>query len=121
MGPCVNVGQVQADALRRLQVATCSGDGTAAEGATFTQVDAMHWSINSTDGQAQDGVTFTNATGLHVSDYPVRLSASAPSAPQMIRKSDSVSERPGDTTANTVEAWMPVPSGSYDRLPLPEL
>ena len=46
-----------------------SGYGTAPEGATFTQVDATHWSINSADGQAQDVVTFTNAAAIHVSDY----------------------------------------------------
>ena len=46
-----------------------SGYGTSAQGATFTQVDATHWSINSSDGTVQDVVAFSNAAAIHISDY----------------------------------------------------
>jgi Ca2+-binding RTX toxin-like protein len=45
------------------------GYGTAAQGATFTQVDATHWSINSSDGLTHDVITLQNAASVHVSDY----------------------------------------------------
>ena len=55
---------------------TAAGDGryftdygTAAQGATFTQVDATHWNINSSDGLVHDVVTFSNAASIHISDY----------------------------------------------------
>ncbi len=46
-----------------------TGYGTAAEGATFTQVDATHWSINSSDGQAHEIVALTGAPAVHATDY----------------------------------------------------
>jgi len=46
-----------------------SGYGTAAEGATFTQVDATHWSINSWDGAVHDVLTFTGGPTIDISDY----------------------------------------------------
>jgi len=46
-----------------------SGYGTAGQGASFTQVDATHWSINSADGAAHDVLTFDNAPSIHTSDW----------------------------------------------------
>jgi Ca2+-binding RTX toxin-like protein len=46
-----------------------SGYGTAAQGATFTQVDTFHWSINSADGLVHDIITLGNAASVHASDY----------------------------------------------------
>ena len=46
-----------------------SGYGTEAGGASFTQTDATHWSINSSDGLVQDVVTFSNAASIHTSDW----------------------------------------------------
>jgi Ca2+-binding RTX toxin-like protein len=45
------------------------GYGTAAQGATFTQVDATHWSINSADGLVHDIITLPNSAAVHPSDY----------------------------------------------------
>ena len=45
------------------------GYGTAAQGATFTQVDATRWSINSSDGLVQDIITLSNSASIHPSDY----------------------------------------------------
>ena len=45
------------------------GYGTAAQGATFTQVDATHWSINSADGLVHDIITLQNSAAVHPSDY----------------------------------------------------
>ena len=46
-----------------------SGYGTASEGATFTQVDATRWSINSADGAAHDVLTLVNGASVHANDY----------------------------------------------------
>jgi Ca2+-binding RTX toxin-like protein len=43
--------------------------GTAAQGATFIQVDATHWTINSANGLAHETVTFSNGASIHASDY----------------------------------------------------
>ena len=45
------------------------GYGTATQGATFTQVDATHWSINSADGLVYDVITLSNGASIHASDY----------------------------------------------------
>jgi len=45
------------------------GYGTAAQGATFTKVDATHWSINSADGLTHDIITLQNSAAVHPSDY----------------------------------------------------
>ena len=44
------------------------GYGFASQGATFTQVDATHWSINSADDAVHDVVTFSNAPTIAPSD-----------------------------------------------------
>jgi Ca2+-binding RTX toxin-like protein len=44
------------------------GYGTAAQGATLTQADAAHWSINSADGLTHDLITLVGAT-VHQSDF----------------------------------------------------
>jgi len=44
------------------------GYGTAAEGASFTQVDATHWQIQSADGLATEVITLGNAASVHASD-----------------------------------------------------
>ncbi|MDI1286329.1 MAG: hypothetical protein PSV46_18225, partial [Reyranella sp.] len=46
-----------------------AGYGTAGQGATFTQTDATHWSINSADGVVHDVVTFSNGASIDPSDY----------------------------------------------------
>jgi subtilisin-like proprotein convertase family protein len=45
------------------------GYGSAADGASFTQLDDTHWSINSADGLRHDVIAFSNAAAIHVSDY----------------------------------------------------
>ncbi len=46
-----------------------TGYGTPGEGATFVQVDATHWNINSSDGLIRDTLIVANAGSIHVSDY----------------------------------------------------
>ena len=46
-----------------------SGYGTAAAGATFVQIDATHWQINSADGLVQDIITIANGASIHPTDY----------------------------------------------------
>lgn len=45
------------------------GFGLAADGATFTQVDATHWSVNSADGLLHETITLANAATVHPADY----------------------------------------------------
>ncbi|HZO47325.1 MAG TPA: hypothetical protein VFB68_15625 [Xanthobacteraceae bacterium] len=46
------------------------GYGTAAQGATFTQIGATNqWSINSADGLIHDVITLANGATVHQSDY----------------------------------------------------
>jgi Ca2+-binding RTX toxin-like protein len=45
------------------------GYGTAAEGATFVQLDATHWQINSADGLIHDVITLANGATVDASDY----------------------------------------------------
>ena len=45
------------------------GYGTAAQGASFAQVSATQWVINSADGLVHDVVNLANAATVHVSDY----------------------------------------------------
>lgn len=46
-----------------------TGYGTAAQGATFVQIDATHWQINSADGTIHDVITIDNAAPIDPSDY----------------------------------------------------
>jgi len=46
-----------------------SGYGTAAQGATFTQVDATHWMITSADGAIQEIITLANGATITTNDY----------------------------------------------------
>ncbi|PWR24529.1 beta strand repeat-containing protein [Zavarzinia aquatilis] len=46
-----------------------TGFGTAAQGASFVQVDATHWQVNAADGSLHEVITFTNAAAIHASDY----------------------------------------------------
>ncbi|RJF86476.1 hypothetical protein D3874_05085 [Oleomonas cavernae] len=46
-----------------------TGYGAAADGATFVQVDASHWQVNSADGLVHDTITFANAAAIHSTDY----------------------------------------------------
>jgi serralysin len=48
---------------------TFIGYGTAAQGATFTQIDATHWQVNSADGLTHEIITFSNAASIHATDY----------------------------------------------------
>ena len=45
------------------------GYGTIEEGATFTQIDGIHWSVNSADGLTHDIITLQNSASVHASDY----------------------------------------------------
>ena len=45
------------------------GYGTAAQGATFLQLSATQWQINSSDGLTHDIITLANAAPVHASDY----------------------------------------------------
>jgi len=45
------------------------GYGTAAQGATFVQIDATHWQINSADGLVHDIITVANGASIDASDY----------------------------------------------------
>jgi serralysin len=45
------------------------GYGTAAAGATLTQIDATHWSINSSNGVTHDILTLSNGAAIHATDY----------------------------------------------------
>jgi Ca2+-binding RTX toxin-like protein len=46
-----------------------SKGGTNPSGATLTEVDATHWSINSADGLTHDIITIANGVHLHANDY----------------------------------------------------
>jgi hypothetical protein len=37
-------------------------------GATFTQIDATHWQVNSGDGLVQETIAFQNGAPVHMSD-----------------------------------------------------
>ncbi|MGM4997262.1 M10 family metallopeptidase C-terminal domain-containing protein [Tardiphaga sp. 538_B7_N1_4] len=45
------------------------GYGLAADGATFTQSDTTHWTVNSADGLAHETITFAAGVSIHASDY----------------------------------------------------
>jgi hypothetical protein len=46
------------------------GYGTAAQGATFTQIGTTNqWQINSADGLVHDIITLSNNAGVHASDF----------------------------------------------------
>ena len=45
------------------------GYGSEAEGASFTQLDGTHWSVNSADGLVHDVIAFSNAAAIHAHDY----------------------------------------------------
>ena len=45
------------------------GYGTAAAGATFVQIDATHWQINSADGLIHDIITIQNGASIYPTDY----------------------------------------------------
>ena len=45
------------------------GYGLASQGASFTQVDATHWSINSSDGTVHDVLTIENGAAIAAGDY----------------------------------------------------
>src|ERR1043165_9576873 len=45
------------------------GYGSEADGASFVQIGAMQWSVNSADGLAHDVVAFGNAAVIHAYDY----------------------------------------------------
>jgi Ca2+-binding RTX toxin-like protein len=45
-----------------------TGYGTAAQGASFTQIDSTHWQINSSNGLVHDVITLSNGAFVHPSD-----------------------------------------------------
>jgi Ca2+-binding RTX toxin-like protein len=45
------------------------GYGTAAEGATFHQLDATHWEVSSADGTIHDIITLAGAPTVDASDF----------------------------------------------------
>ena len=48
------------------------GYGFAFQGASFTQVDATHWSINSADGLTHDTLTLANGASIVATDFSFR-------------------------------------------------
>ncbi|MCF4164135.1 hypothetical protein L2U69_00565 [Zavarzinia compransoris] len=46
-----------------------TGYGTAAEGASFVQVDATHWQVNSASGAIQEVIEIVNGANIHASDF----------------------------------------------------
>ncbi|MBR0850307.1 S8 family serine peptidase [Bradyrhizobium diazoefficiens] len=46
-----------------------TGYGSADAGASFTQIDATHWQINSADGQIHDQITIANAATINAHDF----------------------------------------------------
>jgi Ca2+-binding RTX toxin-like protein len=46
-----------------------SGYGLAINGATFVQIDATHWQINSSDSLIHDLITVSNGASFDASDY----------------------------------------------------
>ena len=45
------------------------GYGTAAQGATFVQVDATHWQVNSANGQVHEVITVSAGTTIDPTDF----------------------------------------------------
>ncbi|SFK22419.1 calcium-binding protein [Falsiroseomonas stagni] len=45
------------------------GYGSAAQGASFAQIDALTWRVTSADGLTAEDITFANAAILHGSDW----------------------------------------------------
>lgn len=45
------------------------GYGSAAAGATFTQIDATHWQVNSADGTLHEVITLANSAPVGAADY----------------------------------------------------
>jgi Ca2+-binding RTX toxin-like protein len=45
------------------------GYGSAADGASFTQIDATHWEIASADGAVHEQIVFDNAAAITVNDW----------------------------------------------------
>ncbi|MET4515369.1 calcium-binding protein [Bradyrhizobium sp. I1.7.5] len=45
------------------------GYGTAAQGATFLQLNAMQWQVTSADSLVHETLTFSNAAAIHASDF----------------------------------------------------
>lgn len=45
------------------------GYGSSESGATFTKIDATHWSVTSSDGLVSETITVANGTSIHASDY----------------------------------------------------
>lgn len=62
-------GATISDFLSSIDHLVFFGYGTAADGASFTQVDEKHWSINSADGLTHDTIAFDNAAAIHTYDY----------------------------------------------------
>jgi Ca2+-binding RTX toxin-like protein len=46
-----------------------AGYGTSGGGASFVQLDATHWQINSADGTIHDTITLSNSASVDVSDW----------------------------------------------------
>ena len=69
-------GQAQSDTVIDFSGAAGEGDrlqffgyGTAAQGATFTQVDATHWKITSAGGGLSETITIANGATITAADY----------------------------------------------------
>ena len=45
------------------------GYGSVQDGASLTQIDATHWSVNSADGLVHDVITLANGASVHSSDF----------------------------------------------------
>ncbi|HSW11807.1 MAG TPA: hypothetical protein VLI06_03135 [Solimonas sp.] len=72
-----NAGQAQGDTLTdffgNAAAAADSlrfiGYGTVAQGATFVQLNATQWQINSFDNAIQEVINFSNSAAIHASDF----------------------------------------------------
>jgi Ca2+-binding RTX toxin-like protein len=71
------LGQAQGDSVYEFQgngagigdILHFSGYGTAAQGATLTQLTATDWQITSADGLTQETITLVGAPAIDASDY----------------------------------------------------
>jgi hypothetical protein len=58
---------------RTLRATAAAGDSLRfvgyGAGASFTNIDSMHWQINYNGGGSHDIVTFSNAASIDASDY----------------------------------------------------
>jgi len=85
------------------------GYGTAAQGASVTQLNATQWSINAADGTIHDIITLANGGSIDFSD----ITFIAGSGPAMIVDDFELLDLVSDTAPEMADAANDVAS-SYD-------